>query len=805
MEESTEADGKGWSASAGASRSRTRNNNNIRREECLNPSPGIEPSGKRSRIKTSRFESESNDEQRMIQQAIRNSKTEFKRSDFTNLSIPDAPIYYPTVEEFKNPFKYIDSIRHEAERFGIAKIVPPAEWNPPCQINMNNTEKFSTKLQQINTLQEGQGFDTGADYDIAGYKNMADNFLKEWTEKYYGNSAPLDDLARDYWEAVETGIKRPLVQYGSDLDTLLYCSGFSKKMCDTTGIEGLDYKKGGDKVFVATAVDTTGGIIASQNVDEDDGKSTNGTVEEGCAGAIGVTDIGLDIVGTNLESDTKVICDIKSDIKIEIEGNNNREGDSKSEINMMTENRSNDDSIESARVESGLPNDTNNDENKLDIDLKVDVEVSSSHGSDAISNLNSSPNNKSIPNPSASPNIDIGFINRSSELNGNSDVNGNASNDVDINTNTNDHGNININDNIKTNINTNSNADRNRTTNNNDDISMINESADEKESEKDGMFSQAYYERTGWNLNNISSCEGSVLKYLQTPITGVNVPWLYIGMLFSSFCWHNEDNYLYSINYSHLGATKQWYGVPGSEAKNFEKISKNFLMELFRENPDQLHHMTTQISPSLLQKHGIPIYQVKHEPKTFLVTFPKAFHAGFSYGFNVGEAVNFGTYNWLAAGGEAEERYRQFARNSVFSHQRLLFILFNHRDDVDPEFHTRLAKEVLGILDEEIFSRPVIFKQGVRDISSTVKLPPNTFESIDLVAAEYDDMRCCHVCKHICLFSAIACECDRSKVACIRHVNVLCKCAHSKKYMLEWATTKDLKVLRAQILATAKG
>ena len=35
---------------------------------------------------------------------------------------------------------------------------------------------------------------------------------------------------------------------------------------------------------------------------------------------------------------------------------------------------------------------------------------------------------------------------------------------------------------------------------------------------------------------------------------------------------HNEDNYLFSINYSHLGASKQWYGVPGSEAKNFEKV-----------------------------------------------------------------------------------------------------------------------------------------------------------------------------------------------------------------------------------------
>ena len=30
------------------------------------------------------------------------------------------------------------------------------------------------------------------------------------------------------------------------------------------------------------------------------------------------------------------------------------------------------------------------------------------------------------------------------------------------------------------------------------------------------------------------------------------------------------------------------------------QVSKTFLLELFRESPDLLHHMTTQISPSLL-------------------------------------------------------------------------------------------------------------------------------------------------------------------------------------------------------------
>jgi histone demethylase JARID1 len=47
-------------------------------------------------------------------------------------------------------------------------------------------------------------------------------------------------------------------------------------------------------------------------------------------------------------------------------------------------------------------------------------------------------------------------------------------------------------------------------------------------------------------------------------MSGVNVPWVYIGMKFSSFCWHFEDLMLPSINYSHWGKPKLWYGVPES-------------------------------------------------------------------------------------------------------------------------------------------------------------------------------------------------------------------------------------------------
>lgn len=86
-----------------------------------------------------------------------------------------------------------------------------------------------------------------------------------------------------------------------------------------------------------------------------------------------------------------------------------------------------------------------------------------------------------------------------------------------------------------------------------------NFSVDELGSRREVNFEDPeYYKNCGWNLNNIAIWSGSILRHFRVPILGVNVPWLYMGMLFSTFCWHNEDNYLYSVNYHHFGAPKQW-------------------------------------------------------------------------------------------------------------------------------------------------------------------------------------------------------------------------------------------------------
>lgn len=65
------------------------------------------------------------------------------------------------------------------------------------------------------------------------------------------------------------------------------------------------------------------------------------------------------------------------------------------------------------------------------------------------------------------------------------------------------------------------------------------------------MFLFQEYVTSGWNLNNLPVLEQSVLCHINADISGMKVPWCYVGMCFSSFCWHIEDHWSYSINYLH--------------------------------------------------------------------------------------------------------------------------------------------------------------------------------------------------------------------------------------------------------------
>ena len=74
-----------------------------------------------------------------------------------------------------------------------------------------------------------------------------------------------------------------------------------------------------------------------------------------------------------------------------------------------------------------------------------------------------------------------------------------------------------------------------------------------------------------WNVANLDN----ILNELGKKVPGVNTPYLYFGMYRASFAWHLEDMDLYSINYIHFGAAKQWFVVPPEHHVRFQSFAES--------------------------------------------------------------------------------------------------------------------------------------------------------------------------------------------------------------------------------------
>ncbi|KAI3793456.1 hypothetical protein L1987_36075 [Smallanthus sonchifolius] len=181
-----------------------------------------------------------------------------------------------------------------------------------------------------------------------------------------------------------------------------------------------------------------------------------------------------------------------------------------------------------------------------------------------------------------------------------------------------------------------------------------------------------------WSLQVIARSPGSLTRFMPDDIPGVTSPMVYLGMLFSWFAWHVEDHELHSLNFLHIGSPKTWYAVPGDYAFTFEEVirSKAYGGGVSRLAAlTLLGEKTTLLSPEIVTASGIPCCRLVQNPGEFVVTFPRAYHIGFSHGFNCGEAANFATPQWLSVAKEAAVRRAAMNFLPMLSHQQLLYLL----------------------------------------------------------------------------------------------------------------------------------
>lgn len=284
------------------------------------------------------------------------------------------------------------------------------------------------------------------------------------------------------------------------------------------------------------------------------------------------------------------------------------------------------------------------------------------------------------------------------------------------------------------------------------------------------------YATDPWNLNVLPFHPESLFRHIKSDISGMTVPWVYVGMIFSTFCWHNEDHYAYSANYQHLGATKTWYGIPGEDAAKFESAMKEAVPELFETQPDLLFQLVTLLTPEQLRKAGVRVYALDQRAGQLVITFPQAYHAGFNHGFNFNEAVNFAPCDWEPFGLAGVERLQLFRRQPCFSHDELLWTAAE--GGAASSLNIQTAKWLAPALDRiqkrELAQRESFVAKHVDASPHKCHIVGSSEDAcsldfkIDDEDVQDEDEQCCSYCKAFAFLSRF--KCHRSgKVLCIVH------------------------------------
>eukprot|EP01016_Furgasonia_blochmanni_P055255 TRINITY_DN920_c0_g1_i8.p1 TRINITY_DN920_c0_g1~~TRINITY_DN920_c0_g1_i8.p1 ORF type:complete len:235 (-),score=35.90 TRINITY_DN920_c0_g1_i8:206-850(-) len=165
-------------------------------------------------------------------------------------------------------------------------------------------------------------------------------------------------------------------------------------------------------------------------------------------------------------------------------------------------------------------------------------------------------------------------------------------------------------------------------------------------------------------------------------------------------------------------------------------------------------------------------YKTHQNPGEYIVTFPKAYHAGFSHGFNIAEAVNVINGDWVDFGVESEDDYKRagYEKKSPFP---LEWILSENMMKMDSKefFYSRNCRQKLLENYTKIVDRELTLREKVRQLYGT-ELKVEEFDN----PSKRFDSYVCIICKNYTYMSFLMCSKCKSRT-CISHLSV-CGCMH---------------------------
>ncbi|GFS79152.1 hypothetical protein NPIL_443911 [Nephila pilipes] len=189
-----------------------------------------------------------------------------------------------------------------------------------------------------------------------------------------------------------------------------------------------------------------------------------------------------------------------------------------------------------------------------------------------------------------------------------------------------------------------------------------------------------------WNLKVLTNNSRSILRSMG-PLSGITIPTLHVGMLYTTGCWYRDPHSFPWIEYLHTGASKIWYGIPTNGCEKFRNAMKRIVPEYCTNKPLWLSSDTAMVPPELLVEHGASLSRTIQNSGQFVVIFPESFTSTICCGYCVSESVYFAPTMWLDLAVKAFQDIKNSCESPAFSLERLLFSIGN---DPKPSLKTYL-------------------------------------------------------------------------------------------------------------------